>query len=485
MADNSEVLKSFLVSLGFKIEEISQKKFDASLVGATKGALAVGAALIGAAVAVEKFVESMAEGLEKLFYISQRTGASVANIKALEGSFQSVGLAAGKGTEAVEALGDALRNPGMRAFLSNMGLDVAKDKAALVLDVLDRLKGLADNNGFKVAAQQAQEILHLSERDFAQALANLPAMHAAERERADLIAQSGLNMDKLAESSKTFGNSLRTMTAELGVISDQLLGVLIGPVTLATQNINELLKKTIEYLGLSNPENKSAFDVMIEANSYDPNAPAQGPQRPQQVDRAKLLANLEAQYGLPSGTLGSIQQIESGGNDKAQSRAGAQGPFQLLPQTAAEYGLKSGESFDFAKAAPAAARKLRGLLDRYGNDLLKAVAAYNLGEGNLDKEIGQYGNDWYNHLNPETKAYIPKFIAQMQRARLGASEGAAYVPVGQSPGASQVLHVTNAPTINVSSTGNPDETARAVAAELQRQNSDALRNAKSVFAPIN
>lgn len=485
MAADSEVLKSFLISLGFKIEEVSQKKFDASLEGAAKRAVAVGAALIGAAVAVEKFVESMAEGLEKLFYISQRTGASVANIKALETSFQAIGLSAGKGTEAIEALGDALRNPGMRAFLSNMGLDVAKDKADLVFDVLEKLKGLADNNGFKVAAQQAQEILHLSERDFAQALANLPRAEAVRDEQKRLRQLSGIDFDRTAAKAVEFQNVLTKLGTEFDLIGTRLWTRLVGPVT-----------KLLELVGRANEDALERGAEEDEYRARDPvwkwinknllgEKPEEAQPKPQQVDRAKLLANLEAQYGLPSGTLGSIQQIESAGNDQAVSRAGAQGPFQLLPQTAAEYGLKGGESFDFAKAAPAAAKKLRGLLDRYGNDLLKAVAAYNLGEGNLDKEIGQYGGDWYNHLNPETKAYIPKFVAQMQRAKLGASEGAAYVPVGQSPGANQVLHVTNAPTINVSSTGSPDETARAVAAELQRQNSDALRNAKSVFAPIN
>ena len=102
--------------------------------------------------------------------------------------------------------------------------------------------------------------------------------------------------------------------------------------------------------------------------------------------------------------LDAIRQAESGGNDKAVSPKGAKGPFQFMPATAREFGLKGDEVFDPVKSRAAAKEKVNGLLDQYGGDTPMAIAAYNLGQGNLRKVGGDY-----NRV-PETKNYVNKVI---------------------------------------------------------------------------
>jgi len=102
--------------------------------------------------------------------------------------------------------------------------------------------------------------------------------------------------------------------------------------------------------------------------------------------------------------LDAIRQAESGGNDKAVSPKGAKGPFQFMPATAREFGLKGDEVFDPVKSRAAAKEKVNGLIDQYGGDTPMAIAAYNLGQGNLRKVGGDY-----NRV-PETKNYVNKVI---------------------------------------------------------------------------
>jgi hypothetical protein len=98
--------------------------------------------------------------------------------------------------------------------------------------------------------------------------------------------------------------------------------------------------------------------------------------------------------------LDAIKQVESGGNPNARSPTGAMGAYQFMPATAREFGLKN--PYDEKEARGAAERKISGLLSEYDGDLSKALAAYNMGQGNLKKVHGDYTRV------PETRSYVAK-----------------------------------------------------------------------------
>ncbi|WP_154062180.1 lytic transglycosylase domain-containing protein [Klebsiella michiganensis] len=117
--------------------------------------------------------------------------------------------------------------------------------------------------------------------------------------------------------------------------------------------------------------------------------------------------SLEGKYGLPAGLLSSVAATESGGDQFAESKAGAKGLFQFMPGTAKDMGLKGRDVFDPHKSADAAARYLRYLLEATGGDLEKTLASYNWGLGNVQKK----GMD---NLPSETRNYVPKVMAGMR-----------------------------------------------------------------------
>ena len=121
--------------------------------------------------------------------------------------------------------------------------------------------------------------------------------------------------------------------------------------------------------------------------------------------------SLEGKYGLPGGILGRLRQQESGGNDNAVSAAGAVGPFQFMPGTAAQYGIA--DSTNLGQASEGAAHYLFDLYTKFGS-WRKALAAYNMGPaaldddiyGNVGKHLLPHGADWLAHAPHETQAFV-------------------------------------------------------------------------------
>lgn len=118
------------------------------------------------------------------------------------------------------------------------------------------------------------------------------------------------------------------------------------------------------------------------------------------------LSAVSQKYGIPQHMLYSVWAQESRkGNMKQASAAGAKGHFQFMPGTAKAYGI-SGREWDFDASSDAAARYFQWLLKHYNGDHSKALAAYNWGNGNLDKAIKQYGTGWFAHMPKETQGYV-------------------------------------------------------------------------------
>jgi soluble lytic murein transglycosylase-like protein len=114
-----------------------------------------------------------------------------------------------------------------------------------------------------------------------------------------------------------------------------------------------------------------------------------------------------ATRGLPAGLLEAVAYRESRFRQeiidgRLRSSAGAVGIMQIIPRWHPELG-ESG-ALDPARAIPYAANYLRTLRDRFGSWRL-ALAAYNWGQGNLERKDladGIVGNDW----PAETRAYV-------------------------------------------------------------------------------
>lgn len=116
-------------------------------------------------------------------------------------------------------------------------------------------------------------------------------------------------------------------------------------------------------------------------------------------------------YGLSPQLLHAVIRTESAYNHEAVSRAGAEGLMQLMPGTAARYGVK--DSFNPVENVRGGAAYLRDLLDMFGQDLKLALAGYNAGENAVIRNG--------NQIPPyaETQNYVRQVLQYFWTERSG------------------------------------------------------------------
>jgi soluble lytic murein transglycosylase-like protein len=108
-----------------------------------------------------------------------------------------------------------------------------------------------------------------------------------------------------------------------------------------------------------------------------------------------------AKYSLPPGLIRAVIRAESNFQVDAVSRAGARGLMQLMPATARELGVT--DSFDINQNIDGGAKYLRRMMDQFGGNIRKALAAYNAGPGTVIRYNGRVPY-------PETRQYVTRVL---------------------------------------------------------------------------
>jgi len=116
-----------------------------------------------------------------------------------------------------------------------------------------------------------------------------------------------------------------------------------------------------------------------------------------------LINDIANEIGVNANLLHAIIQVESAYNPQATSPKGAQGLMQLIPATAGRFGVE--KSYDPAANVRGGAKYIKNLLTRFDNNLHLALAAYNAGEGTVQR----YNNTIPPY--PETQAYVVKVLS--------------------------------------------------------------------------
>ncbi|HYE64641.1 MAG TPA: transglycosylase SLT domain-containing protein [Pyrinomonadaceae bacterium] len=190
----------------------------------------------------------------------------------------------------------------------------------------------------------------------------------------------------------------------------------------------------------------------------------------------KMARKIFREEGVPE-DITWLGQVESAWRPTAYSSAAASGLWQFIPSTGQRYGLRQtawvDERNSFEKATRASARYLKWLANRYNGNWELAMAAYNTGEGNIDRAIARVGsaNFWqiYPYIAQETRNYVPNILATILIAKKPEKYGFNGIRP-EAPMSYDIVQVPNATSLQLiaDATDTSVDYIRSINPELRR-----------------
>lgn len=146
---------------------------------------------------------------------------------------------------------------------------------------------------------------------------------------------------------------------------------------------------------------QSFSDVLKVVPPTDFKYQVQEPMSASKVEIQRLVTQSCEKHNVDPRLVMALIQQESGFNQNAISKTGAQGLMQLMPATAKSMGITN--AFNPSQNIEGGVKYLKGLLDRFNGNKILALAAYNAGPNAVNK---------YNGVPPfkETQNYVRNIL---------------------------------------------------------------------------
>lgn len=126
--------------------------------------------------------------------------------------------------------------------------------------------------------------------------------------------------------------------------------------------------------------------VALLAAAYGPLDATTADSVPSRAELKPMIDRVSTRYGVEGALVHAVVEAESGYDPLAVSSAGAIGLMQVMPATAADYGVSDPQSLFVPETnVQTGTRHLKRLLRKYKNDYGRVIMAYNAGEGVVDR----------------------------------------------------------------------------------------------------
>ena len=184
----------------------------------------------------------------------------------------------------------------------------------------------------------------------------------------------------------------------------------VFPNRVEVNNTNRLDKKTYKVIITSNRNENFLVEQVCEetkSNAIEENKENvhKHPKVKENSFINEAISFYSSKYGVDEKLIKSLIKQESNFDPNCVSFVGAIGLMQIMPNTIKKFNVCN--PYDIYENIDAGTRHLKGMIERYEGDIVKAVAAYNCGGNALDKS-GFKSLDDVSMLPKETRIHVTK-----------------------------------------------------------------------------
>lgn len=237
----TDVIREFLVKLGFQVDKDGLGRFGDGVEGATKTVAGLVAGIEAAAFAIGSIAHVFATNAEQIYFQAKRVGSGASDLKAFGNAAQNLGVDIGEAVGNVESLASAIRkNPGTESMINSLGVQTRTANGQLrdTVDIMTDLgKQLAQKDQWQ--GLQYAGMLGISERTFL-AITDPSFGRELERQRG-LLADAGF--DKAAQGAHDFEVKLRSLETRIQAVGTVILSSLIDAIGPQMDEATKLFEK--------------------------------------------------------------------------------------------------------------------------------------------------------------------------------------------------------------------------------------------------
>jgi len=225
MAGNSDVMKEYLLALGFRLDEKSTKTFDTTTTKFDKRVKQLAISTFSLGVAAQAMVLQFGRAMEQLYYKSRLAESTATNLQAIGYAGSQIGLGVDGMQNAVMRMASAIRqNPGLIGLLNDLRIPVqGRDMSDVFKDLVKATKSMPFYIGNQYASLfgiSPDELLLLQEGS--------DKLEALEAQQKRMSESMGLNMEAAVLAGKEYAELMRELQQQ-GTILAQVVAVNMLP----------------------------------------------------------------------------------------------------------------------------------------------------------------------------------------------------------------------------------------------------------------
>lgn len=260
----SDIIREFLLSVRFQIDEAGDRKFRDSLKRQEDAAVRtkkfhdelersvknLGLTATATAATFAAGLVAVAKNYEQLYYVARRTGTAAEDLTKLQFGFQQIGLSAGDASGLIVTLSNAIKaSPGLAGVFEGISGDRIRDAAGNIRITTQALEDFFTNlrNISPAVRASLASLFGIPQDELERIIASLDDWKKAISDATDLYRKAGVDQDKFLSDSRTITNDLKKIWTEVDIVWIQAFEKVFPVADRLLKTIDQLLQEYLKF----------------------------------------------------------------------------------------------------------------------------------------------------------------------------------------------------------------------------------------------